>query len=792
MGKGYLIVELRTGEEALPIANARVVVINKVNQTLYDVRTDENGNTERMEIVAPDKFHTLDPADPGPYFNLVDVYVTEDENFFPAILKNVSIFDTETSILPVNLVPRLSTPRGFSGAQELEFPTVFGIDFEDASSEAEWSNTSPRTLQEVKIPEYITVHLGRPSADAPNVRVKFIDYIKNVASSEIYPTWPDASLRANIYCQISLVLNRVYTVWYRSRGYDFDITNSTAFDQYFVYGRTIFENISRIVDEIFNVFLRRAGRREPFYAEYCNGTTATCPGLSQWGTVTLANQGKTPLEILRSYYPRDIQLVETNSFTTNVETYPGTPLKVGSSGPDVKLMQDFLNRIRANFPNIPQIKNPSGLFDADTEAAVKAFQKTFNIAPDGIIGKQTWYRITSIYVAVKKLAELTSEGERMDIGAYPPTSVIRVGSRGEDVVELQFLLNYIAEFFSTIPTVIEDGLFGPTTETAVKAFQKTFGLTPDGTVGPQTWNKLYSVYKSIRDDVNVPMPPTPPSPSNPTYPGTPLRVGSRGENVRLMQSYLNTIAGKYPSIPKLTADGVFGPGTERSVIAFQQQFGLVDDGIIGRTTWDRIVSEYNKIQQGTQPPTPGSPAYPGTALRVGSRGDDVRLMQTYLNAIANTNPAIPKLTADGVFGPGTERSVIAFQQQYGLTPDGIIGRSTWNQIVAEYNKTQQTAKPPYPGTALRVGSRGDDVRLMQSYLNFIANSYSNIPKPSIDGIFGPGMEGSVTAFQRQFGLTPDGVIGRQTWESIVNEYNRLGGARMMMQALFLRKMFVGF
>ena len=222
------------------------------------------------------------------------------------------------------------------------------------------------------IPEEITVHLGTPSSNAPNVTVSFSDYVKNVASSEIYPTWDESALRANILAIVSFALNRVYTEFYRSRGYDYDITNSTAFDQYFVNGRSIFDNISRLVDELFNDYLRRPGFVEPLAAKFCNGTTVTCEGLSQWGSEYLAQQGYNSDQIIRSYYG-DVETVANAPVRGNTPSYPGTPLRVGSSGPNVVVVQTELNRISQNYPAIPKIPTVDGVFGSRTEADVRKF-----------------------------------------------------------------------------------------------------------------------------------------------------------------------------------------------------------------------------------------------------------------------------------------------------------------------------------------------------------------------------------------------------------------------------------
>jgi len=343
-------------------------------------------------------------------------------------------------------------------------------------------------------------------------------------------------------------------------------------------------------------------------------------------------------------------------------------------------MQNYLNRIRVNFPAIPQIPNPNGVFGPETANAVRIFQRTFNLTQDGVIGRGTWYKIVQIYVGVTKLAELTSEGQRIGIGENPPTSTIREGSRGPDVIQLQFILNFISQFYNDIPSVIQDGVFGRSTRDAVVAFQRKFGLTQDGIVGPATWKLLYQVYKNVEAGIGItPQPPVTPPPST-AYPGTPLRVGSRGNSVLLMQQYLNRISSRYPSIPRLAEDGIFGAGTGSAVREFQRLFGLNPDGVIGPLTWNRIVEINNSIGGPTIPPTT-PPPYPGTPLRVGSRGNDVLILQEYLNRIAGRYPSVPRLTVDGVFGPATQNSVVQFQRLFGLTADGVVGPLTWDRIM---------------------------------------------------------------------------------------------------------------
>ena len=358
------------------------------------------------------------------------------------------------------------------------------------------------------VPENITVHLGAPGANAENVTVPFIDYVKNVASSEIYPTWEPAALRANILTIVSFALNRVYTEFYRSRGYPFDITSSTAYDQYFVNGRSYFENVSRIVDELFNDYLRRPGFVEPLAAKFCNGTTVTCQGLSQWGSQRLAQQGQNSTQILRNYYG-DVEIVPDAPIRGNQQSYPGTPIRQGSRGPYVTVIQTELNRISRNYPAIPRIPEADGIFGPRTEAAVRKFQEIFGLDVDGVVGKSTWYALVRLYTAVLSLSELRSQGQQFYAIDWAYPSGLQQGARGDKVRHLQYMLSVLSEYIPRIPEVEVDGIFGPATRTAVLAAQGWFGLPQTGVVDEDTWDEIYDQFAgientSLRSDVTFP------------------------------------------------------------------------------------------------------------------------------------------------------------------------------------------------------------------------------------------------------------------------------------------------
>lgn len=447
-------------------------------------------------------------------------------------------------------------------------------------------------LTAVNIPENITVHLGAPDEPAPNVTVPFIDYVKNVASSELYPTWPESAIRANVYAIVSIALNRIFTEWYRSRGYNFDITNSTQYDQYYVHNRGIFDSISNIVDDIFNDYVVRQGQLQPLFTQYCDGRQSQCEGMYQWGTVDLANEGYIPYDILKYYYGENINIIRNAPVGSATETYPGTPLQLGDSNEYVLIAQIMLNTISSNYPAIPKIYPVNGTYNELTEAAVKEFQNIFNITPTGIIDKGTWYRIKNIYVSVRKLAELTSRGILL---SEIPKEFVEEGLSVVPRIQLvQFFLNVLSAYYDTIPPVDIDGILGPKTRASIIEFQKTMKLPETGIVDEQTWN---SIYNNITGILNT-LPPSAIALPKLLYPNELSKLGSEGPNVYVIQQFLSYISTLITDIPSITPDGVFGPETRASVIAFQKHFGLTPDGVVGQSTWNKLVEVYRDLKFG--------------------------------------------------------------------------------------------------------------------------------------------------------------------------------------------------
>ena len=624
-------------------------------------------------------------------------------------------------------------------------------------------NCVPRVLDKVIIPKNITVHLGKPAASARNVTVSFRDYIANVASSEVYPTWPEQALRANIHCQISLALNRIYTEWYPSKGYTFNITNSTSYDQYYVHGRTVFDVMVKITDDIFNTYLRKRGTVNPYYSEYCDGKSVTCPGLKQWGTVTLANQGRTALQILRYYYGSDIEIVRTNNIQSIPQSYPGSPLRQGDSGTAVFTLQRQLNRITKDYPFLGKL-TVDGVFGSRMAATVKAFQKQFNLTADGVVGRQTWYKISYIYVSVKDLAELTSEGEvssgTLSDGTWGGT-VLRTGSTGSAVEQLQFWLNTLAQYESSIPSLTVDGVYGSGTASAVRAFQRKYGLTVDGVVGRDTWTELYDQFRSIQSDNGTPN----------AYPGTALREGASGQNVRLVQFWLKIARTVYPSLSNVTVDGRFGSATAAAVRRFQRYFGLTADGVVGRTTWQKLYEVYNDIANKLLSSSLRPGEYPGV-LRNGSSGTAVRELQFYLYLMSAYESSIPAIAIDGQFGASTEAAVRAYQRFAGLTVDGIVGRTTWNSL---YDKasTLRASGPvvtlkrlPYPGTPLTVGSSGSAVLYYSLLLQRIAYYFTSVVSPPLSDQYTDETAAATRSAQELLNLHETGIADADTWTAV--------------------------
>ena len=435
------------------------------------------------------------------------------------------------------------------------------------------------------VPNNITVHLGKPDDNVRNITVSFVNYISNVASSELYPTWPRNCLIANIYAIISFTMNRIYNEWYRSKGYNFDITSSPVYDQAFVENRSTYENINNIVEEIFNNYIVKSGQIQPYFARYCDGRKTQCDGLSQWGSVSLANQGRDALSILKYYYGNDINIKYDAPVGDVLEGYPGYEIKLGNAGNPVLLIQRDLKRIRMNYPAIPNIKTDLGIYDEETVNAVKKFQEIFSLPVTGVVDKATWYKIKYIYTSVKKLADLYSEGLSEEEATFLYEDEINYGDTGIEVEYIHYYLDAIAFLDPDIPRLPTNSIYNDNSRTMVEAFQKKYKLPVTGVFTYQDWKVLKDTYNSIlksfpreyQDYINE------------LYPDYFLTKGSTGDDVKRFQKFLLEICRFDHSIPGVRVNGIFDELTEKSVLKLQKDYGFDVNGVVGPLLWRKVV-----------------------------------------------------------------------------------------------------------------------------------------------------------------------------------------------------------
>lgn len=758
MTTGILRIQAYQARQSAP---AEGVAVNITGDGFTASRTtDAEGNAADLTIRAPDCALSLneDNTTIRPY--AVCGLTASAAGYRTVRIEGVQIFAGQVTLARLEMIPETEEGRDVADPPVI-IPTHALFAGKGGSGPAPVEDcTGSQVLDRVIIPKNITVHLGRPAASAQNVTVSFRDYIANVASSEVYPTWPVEALKANIHCQISLALNRIYTEWYPSKGYTFNITNSTSYDQYYVHGRTVFDVMVKLTDDLFNTYLRKTGTVNPFYSEYCDGKSVTCPGLKQWGTVTLANQGRNALSILKYYYGSKIEIVRTGNIQSIPRSYPGRPVRQGDRGTAVFTLQRQLNRITKDYPFLGLL-TVDGVFGAKMTETVKKFQKQFNLTADGVVGRQTWYKISYIYVSVKDLAELTSEGETvsgtLSDGTWGGT-VLRTGSTGSAVEQLQFWLNTLAQYESSIPSVTVDGVYGPGTAAAVRAFQKRYGLEVDGVVGRETWTELYDQFRSIQSDNGSPN----------AYPGTALRQGDSGQNVRLVQFWLKIARTVYSSLNNVTVDGKFGAATAAAVRKFQSYFGLTSDGVVGRTTWNKLYEVYNDIANRLLSASLRPGEYPGL-LKRGSTGTAVRELQFYLYLLSAYESSIPAVSIDGSFGAATENAVRAYQRLAGLTVDGIVGRSTWVSLYDRASALRSSGpvvtleRLPYPGTPLTEGTSGRAVLYYTLLLRRIAYYFDSVESPPLSDRYTAEVAAATRSVQALLGLPETGIADGETW-----------------------------
>ena len=435
------------------------------------------------------------------------------------------------------------------------------------------------------VPNTITVHLGAPDEAARNITVPFTDYIANVASSELYPTWPDAALIANIYAIISFTMNRIYNEWYPSKGYNFDITSSPIYDQTYIENRATYENIDNIVEDIFNNYVVKGNQIQPYFTSYCDGRNTTCNGLSQWGSVSLANQGKGALDILKYYYGNDISIKYDAPVGDDQQGFPGYDIGLGNAGNPVIAIQRDLRRIRQNYPAIPNIETTLGIYDQQTVDAVKKFQEIFNLPITGIVDKATWYKIKYVYTSVKKLSDLYSEGLTIDEATFLYQDELTYGDTGIEVEYIHYFLDAIAFLDPDIPRLQTNSIYNNNSITMVKAFQQKYGLPVTGIFTYSDWKILKETYDSILNSY----PEEYKEYVSELYPDYFLVRGMSGEDVKRFQRFLLAICRYDKSIPGVRVNGIFDDLTEDSVKKLQEDYDFDVNGVVGPLLWRKVV-----------------------------------------------------------------------------------------------------------------------------------------------------------------------------------------------------------
>lgn len=732
MEKGYLIFELRKDNGATPVDNAQIKITNidgrEVNKFL---RVDENGKSEEFEMYTKDSRLTFDKFNNEIPYSKVDAEV-RFENDKIIYVDGIQVYSNVTSVQEIKIDGRENNFRASKdkkGKHKKEHihlknnnPCLFEDDYKK-DEKIYFDDKMFKPSKEIKnffVPEFITINIGNLNSCDEIITIPFIDYVKNVACSSVYPTWKDEAIKANVHAIVSFALNRIYTDWYRSRGYGFEITSSEINDQMFVKGRNLFRNVCDIVDEVFDSYIKIDGSNEPILAKCVNYGERT-NNLSRWGSFDLAEKGFSALDILKRYYGDEIILYEVPDVGGVLKKFNIT-LSKGSSGNDVKILQKQLNEISKKYKGINRIPKIDGIFGDNTERAVKDFQRIFGLRVDGIVGKRTWNKISLVYSLIKKIFNDVDDIENFEQGFRE----LKLGSSGDDVLNLQKSLNYIFSQFKFIPKVKEDGYYGEKTKNAVELFQKLFGLIVDGIVGKNTFDRIEYVKKNIKflngflksqlqnnfqnsndykrdygdlEDIIIP-----------------LKKGDVGENVKILQRELNNLSNYYGFIKKIAEDGIFGDDTQESLINFQKKFGLRVDGIFGRESFNKLLAlseiiddldlDEKVCKENTMPKeifvkeevkvnplefrSEFSMEYPNFDLEYGDVCGYVTLAQKYMNEIKSKSPKYflndNELLEDGVFGDNTLSYIKEFQKKFNYEQLNKIDKQTWNKLVTEYEK----------------------------------------------------------------------------------------------------------
>lgn len=794
MSTGYITLRVFSAGRAMPVPKAQVRIVDLRIALDQTITTDAYGNADKIKVYAPEKEISMNPQDTQPPYETYNIEVARD-GYIPTIINNVPVFAGETSLQPVAMIPAPEGEQYASLVDNYDVPpgglSIKGERFAGAGGEQH----AVHMTRPVYIPETIRVHLGPPGSGDKTVRVPFADYVKNAASTEIYPTWPKQALNANILAIISFALNRIYTGYYPAKGYDYDITADPMSDPFYVDGRNVYVSVSDIVDEVFNEFIKRMGFAEPLLAAYCNGITARCEGLSQWGTLTLANQGKSAEEILKYYYG-NVQTNESGDIRGIGKDYPGTPVRLGDVGENVMALQRALDEIGRTYTNIPDIPRINGNYDAYTQDAARAFQRQFNLSPDGIAGKKTWYQIQFVHAAYRKLEELSRQRAEITLPGSPPDTTLMEGDRGVNVRILKFLLFATSVFYSSVLPVAANNVFDAETTASVKSFQKTYALPETGTADPATWDALMNVYKGIDSQAGtvldlILLPPgagieTDTGAHTATPQLRPVQGARANTDLERVKTAMKMKDDSYPFDPmgggrmgmRYSADipdympvsaseeGTMRQGEEIDPFDPPAQYGPVARQYF-EPEMQKDAGQSGGFDDMTGMTRPGTQFYPPAPMRM---------------------PGMPAggmtgrgggMTGETMPGPGAYAAPpgSAFGMRETAPPGGEPDTDAEGTAAYECPAPPRVS-PPFPGRVLKIGSKEREVEMMQEFLSYIALSLMRYKKITNelkvivnDGIYGIDTTDAVIRFQNRYEMPVNGVIDAPTWAKIVEVYN---------------------
>ncbi len=829
MDKGFLVFELKKDNGASPITEAQVKLTNIDGRDVNRVfRVNNDGKTEMIDVYTRDAKLTFDQLNKEIPYTKIDAEVRLENDKIVQI-DGIQVYPNVVSIQEVKLDNRKYTRHHKDKKGKLkkehihiknENPCIFNQSqvLKDKKVLIDSDNDVSLFVKnsDVFIPQFITIHLGEPEDEGEVLTIPFIDYIKNVVCSNIYPTWNKEAIKANAYAATTFALNRMHSNFYRSKGYGFEITSSKDHDQMYVKGRTLFRNVCDIVDDIFDKYIDLDGS---MVLSRCENKANNQGVLSRWGSLSLSEDGLTAIDILKKYYGDDIKIMDVPKIEAVLKKCPSRELYKDMNGEDVTFLQKALNAIGLKYLGISKINSITGHFGNETERAVKDFQRIFDLDVDGIVGPKTWKKICVMYAILKQLYP-----ELIVKDTVPSYKVLKFGDKGEDVKKLQEDLNMVLKGVQGFKRLNEDGIFGGETERAVMMFQKMYGLTVDGIVGPNTLGKI-EYAKKFLDDVDKMMGYYIFSETGTPYQivkearsyndlskireSLPIKNGDKGDDVRLIQISLNRFGDYYNLSNDHISNGIFDDKMENIVKEFQRKSKLRATGIIDTESFDRLISinksieEFRAITNNIYREILRDNTEVGIKipLKFGDTGESVYLLQKALNRLARYYGFLYHIKEDGIYGEETQNMVSKFQKYLLLKVDGVFGKDSLAKLKSilnllnhldeldpevcknftdlEGNRDDNYYKGKYTvniNLPLHLGNEGEDVEILQRELNKLISNYNGYLL-DVDGKYGEHTMNVVMRLQKKLGLPVTGVFGEEELEklsSLIDELKELG------------------